>query len=613
MPFLRVLWSILLLAGCGDDDARPDADATVDGRGDSDSDASSDATQDVDADAAPTDRCDESEACAGRREGELCVGRCVASFSAPSCAGVIVDGLCDGASNTPPRSDSFEGDGLRVAVTSAPERAVVGEEHEIEVTFTNTATTPREIGATFTLSPYWEYVSGDIGAASIASFTLANGESRAVRGRLRATLASVVDHDRLVFALSVDGIDLGRRGFRARLPIFEGASGIACAGARYPDTHISSEGSFFTARCCDEVFYPAADCCGPSDCEGRGQCIDGRCVADAPMLPYGSSPARGRFRILVVRLDEPGLPPGRNLCDAVPIAGFPLDLDGVEADWKEMAAARLGSPDAIEFDWQVITGLRKADLGIVAYDTTVEGLMALERAVETRLQAAGCVGSFDADYDRVVLFVPEAGDVGIVYDADRTAISSSARLTLVHELAHTFGAFDLYNDLGGAWQWSGSLAGAGTRSLRSDVSWGEVGWADTDRDGVIDAYQWVRAPTTLAISNAIAIDSGFDIEVRFEIEGEGPDGAGRVLLRHVTVDVPGTSATQTIELREARRDTMRTLYSARFGPPSIDLPAIRAAGAIQVHVTGDHYGTGDTIGRMRATLDETRSVPLMSM
>jgi hypothetical protein len=458
--------------------------------------------------------------------------------------------------------------------------------------------------------------------------TLAAGASRTITANLKAETATILDPGNWsVLDVSIAGTPLDPRGLRVAVPIAFAAGPRACGGRVYPDFNTVEGQNYGSARCCGGVFYPGAHCCADADCgggTGGARCADGICVLAAPHISYAGSPLAGPQRVLIVFVDEPEPKPDApraaptDVCTDLSAArGADLRLPLIAGWFADVARARVGRV-LTDFRFTVLAGLKTQDFAPANDSPPTYGA-----ALEAFLMARGCTAGWGRDYDRVVIVSPRVQTgthQGLVYATDRVAQQVWSASIATHELAHTFGATDRYFDVGGTLQYGGALMSTVDRDpadLLDTVFWAESGLGDIDRDGVIDALAYARAPDLLVVKE-LSVEANKNNRSLLVNVRVGAREGGRSLVvvpREVRVELVGAGASAVMDIdghrpgvAPADRDRYATVLRAGDEITGAAFDDIVAAKKVKARVRIDHAFTTATFARQTASLDETREL-----
>jgi hypothetical protein len=454
---------------------------------------------------------------------------------------------------------------------------------------------------------------------------LAAGATRTITANLQADVASIlVPADWSVLDVSIAGTSLDPRGLRVSVPVAFAAGTRACGGRVFPDFDTVEGQNYGSARCCGNTFYPGAHCCVDTDCSGGSRCADGICVLAAPHIAYAGSPLAGPQRVLIVFVDEPEPKPPApraapvDVCtDLAPARGADLQLPLISKWFADVARGRVGRA-LTDFRFTVLGGIKTQDFAPANDSPPAYGA-----ALEAFLMARGCTAGWGRDYDRVVFVSPRVqtgAHQGLVYATDRVAVQVWSASIATHELAHTFGATDRYFDVGGQLQYGGALMSTVDRDpdqLGDAAFWAEAGLGDVDRDGMIDALAFSRAPERL-VAKEVSVEANKNNRSLLVRVGIGAEEGGAPLViipREVRVDLVGAGASTVMTVDGHRpgvspseRDRYGTSLRAGDEVTGAVFDDIVAAKKVKVRIRVDHAFTTSTFERHVVSLDETRDV-----
>jgi len=627
---------LVALAACGDDDDRrhPDASDDTDTRdvaapdGATDLDASDDTL--APADSSPADAsdvseadapdapdvpqvpiaCDDGHACNALLDGDgLCPGACFAVPDALVCRGEVVHGVCH--RSVPPQipTEAVDFGDFRVTPVQWPRDATLGETYPLELRLDND--TPTELSLRFAWKHPDTFTFAEVSWDGLTTLTVPASGSLALTANITAALPTVLTAGEIIVTL--DFGDAGR--FEPRSVVhFDASAPIVCGDERFPEmwcpdeTNCYASRSFYvSARCCDGVFFPGALCCQDADCVGSGACVDGRCVDQVPHLGSASSLPLGHQRIALVLVDSHPEFEDDPCADRSAIVQPAIDLATVDAWFDALAVRRFGRP-TMDIRWTVLGGVQTADfLGDAPND-----FQTFSTRLDAWLSDRGCP-LLDA-YDKVIVSASTVnllGFGGVYFDHGKIGVFSPfSPYLLAHELGHAFGATDLYLDLGGSLHYAFDLMGNNLQPEpypEDGVIWGQVGFGDVDRDGVIDIAQHAAFPDSIDLADVSAtLTKKNTLEVAFRFVGLEGGVAKDVVITdfHVTLPVAGYDA-----------DTYHPFRVKRviFDGTQVDLDALRTAGSLELGVAARHRFTDRTWQGVTRTLDTTRTIPITVM
>ncbi|MBZ0117835.1 MAG: hypothetical protein K8H88_12610 [Sandaracinaceae bacterium] len=569
-------------------------------RTDAGSDASSDASSDAGAGGdSGTDAgviCAAGEACNARTVGGVCPGECITQVRFPACPGVVRHGLCF-AGDLPAFATRYGlPQGLEGELVEVPAEGVAGEPSIFRIAIHNPGA---EATVQLRLEPGYLWTLDQVVPAQ-GPWTIAAGADVELRVTLHRDQASVFVPDTWVAAyVYFDSAQIS-----VPIPVgFGTTSEIACGGRTFPATFCESASCtashrhYERGRCCGEIFYPQADCCSSADC-AEGACVEGVCVARVPANGLSPSPLGGRQRVLVALADLPVTPssePCQDRGDLVPALG----LDAVAAWLSAVYQARTHRGD-LQIEWRVIA-VESSDAFVTGGDYTPARYA---EELEAYLASRGCIASLDDDFDRALLISPRLvlANPGEAFAIGRAAQYGPDAALGAHELAHLYGANDLYRSAAGTAHFARALMGLGSVLAQASdaVLWAEVGLGDTDDNGVIDTFDFPREPEALALAEATAaLDAGsLSVQLGFDAVEAGVARPIRILRSDVTLIDYGVTRPAYSEAR------------AFFTTSDADLAAIASAGQVNVRVRASYRYTGAAGERRRVDLDETRTLPI---
>ena len=552
-------------------DAEPGSDTEFDVDSDSDSDS------DADVEVSPQ-VCADFEACDALLDGEgRCPGTCRSTDDRLRCDGFVKHSVCNTYEPVETPTEAVDFGRFTVTPITWPEDAVVGETYDFEVRVDNDTQSP------LTLSFSWKnpqtFAFADASWDRIASIELPANGSVTLTAQITALQATTLSAgSNLIVTLVFDGDSA----FEPRATVhFPATEAISCGGEYFPANWCPGEGCYAShtyysqARCCDDVFFPGATCCDDSECD-LGACVDGKCVFETPYLTSANNLPIGKQRVRIVLVDTH--PQLTDPCaDHYEDVKSEFDFGTTEAWYDDLSQRRIGR-NSVDFQWIITGGVATSDFltGPNYWDD-------YSRELNAYLEQRGCP-IFDA-YDKVLISASSIdlqGFGGFYVNKGNIAIFSAHGAYLVaHELAHSFGATDLYLDLGGAFLYPQALMGNNLAAppLPNDkVAWGEMGFADIDRNGIIDVVEFAAFPDSLAVANATAtITSKGSLEIRWELVATEGGIVKRVVVPEYTVTVPAANASFTL------------YYPGRwkvvtFDATQVDLDALTLAGSVEVTI-----------------------------
>jgi len=574
----------------GDTDASPqDADGTDD-------------TDDAEVDVGPT-TCEDFTACDVPLDADgLCHGTCRSTDDTLRCAGTVKHAVCHTLTPVETPTEAIDLGDYSVTPVTWPADAVIGETYDLEVRVDNDLPTPIVVPFRWKNPDTWRIE--DPSWAALTELPLEGHGAARLTARITAQHPTVLSAGGDIIVTFV----FGDTPFEPRATVhFPDTEAIACGGEHFPeswcpgDDCYQSRQFYVSARCCDDVFFPGATCCDDTDCLG-GACADGRCVFGAPNLGSANNVPIGHQRIRLVLVDSH--PQFSDPCaDHYEDVAGEIDLATVEAWYDDLADKRLGR-DAVDFRWIVTGGVATSDFltGPAWWDN-------YGRELNAWLDKRGCP-IFDA-YDKVIVSastVDLMGFGGIYFDRGHIAVFSPYNpYLLAHELAHSFGASDLYLDLGGTFIYPLDLMGnllTGPPHPGDKVAWAEMGFGDTDRNGVLDVAELAAFPESLDVAELTAtITTKDSLELRWEFVATEDGATRRVVVPTYRIRVPLVAA----DFEQTYAGRWKTIT---FDHTQLDLAALEAAGVIEVGI-GASYRFTDRDWQPRVlTLERDYQVPV---
>ncbi|MFO0751221.1 MAG: hypothetical protein U1F43_36940 [Myxococcota bacterium] len=625
---------LLCLAACGDDGAIhrdatdaadvPDAPDIIDGADASDaadavdaSDASDTADASDAADAADTTgdvpdaepvACGDGFACnADLLDDGRCPGACFAVPDQLDCAaGEVAHGVCRVGLEPEPAPVEVDLGDYRVTPIDWPSDVSVGDTFAIHLRLTNDTGTRLDI-------PFFFRDPG------ILSFTDASWVGHDVltvpaHGTLEVTATATALQPTILSQASIVGsFQLGNEdNYDLHVTVhYPDSEAIACGGEHFPDLYCPdpdtcylSNNHYTSAECCGDVFFPGAMCCSDADCTG-GACVDGKCVYDVPAFVAANTMPIGNQRILLVLVDSHPEFADDPCADRAAAMREPLQLDLVGDWYDDVAVRRFGHP-TMQMRWIVRGGVATTDF-LQPGDGNDFGTFSTR--LDAWMSERGCpvLGA----YDKVIISASTVnllGFGGVYFDHGNIGIGSpDLPYLFTHELGHSFGANDLYLDLGGVFHYildlMGNNVGGGTYPT-DGVLWGEVGYSDRDRDGVIDLVDFAAFPESLAVADLTAtVTRKGALEIAWRFVGTESGVARKVIVDDFHAVIPAAHY-------DADNYMPGTGKHLSFDSTQVDLPGLQAAGSIDVSLRAELRTTDRNWQQVTHTFDQTISVPL---
>jgi len=185
------------------------------------------------------------------------------------------------------------------------------------------------------------------------------------------------------------------------------------------------------------------------------------------------------------------------------------------------------------------------------------------------------------DFDKKII-ITNAVDIhrfgGMAYDMGWVVVHSyeSSRF-LAHELGHTFGATDLYINMGGQFQYARALmSNYPVKEIEpspalSMVMRGELGLLDSDFNGVIDIAEFAVFPESIEVKlRASLLVDRMTIEVSDDVYALENENKKRVLIKGVDIDIPLlgikglVNGVRAFNLTKDQVDTLKNLRSVNM-------------------------------------------------
>lgn len=546
-------------------------------------------------------KCLPNEACnALLLDDSTCPLECIPQPTGIFCAGAAHNGLCchEVFENRPVRVGA-----LIVKPESWPVQAILGEVHTVRVSVFNTSATTVTTPFWYKHPDNWEMLSCSF--EGVSTLTIPSSDSVTLEAQLRALAPDILDSCNQTIISFYFG--------EGYLDIFASIAfpqeqSVECGGFYFPHDWCRNDvcgeiGQFYALSvCCDNIFYPGSMCCNNQDCL-QGTCVDGRCVAEVPSNPNANNIPLGHQSILLVLLDF-DFPTSISICDdrsndirsLVPFEEASLFIENLVLQRTHR--------DFVDFRWTVITGITTKE---VAQDVTL--FTEVMELLDQYLASHNCP-TF-SQFDKVIVSSPIfdlQGWGGQAMDRGRIAVLSPMNpYLLAHELAHTFGASDLYLDAGGKFQYQKDLMGnnlGGLGEPKDAVMWGEIGLGDIDRNGVIDLAEFAAFPEGLDIENLTANLTYKDsLELSFSFVGFEGNVAKRVVLSNFRLELPEYNTGRDVS-------DYRRVKMVVFDSHELDLMTIAQRQKIMVRVSAELSFTDRDWKRKTLKLDKTMTVPV---
>lgn len=386
---------------------------------------------------------------------------------------------------------------------------------------------------------------------------------------------------------------------------FKADGNVACGKHYFPVRYCptspctQSRHRYNRGVCCDGVFYPGSGCCSSADCQDSA-CFDGVCVISKPGSLANTLPS-GHQRFLIVLSDFSDIThdPSTFCTNRYKQWKGRLKLADFEAYYDKVSQQFTGRP-ATKYEYTVLAGINTSDFNPTGGKT----LSAMHKALEDYLVSKGCIKG-TADFDKKLLISSKLdlnGFTGYTITGGRIGMKSINMYLFVHELTHTYGATDLYLNLGGQLQYLFDLMGSNLGSYgipEFAVSWGQISWGDINQNGVIDLFEFATYPDALvAVRHSAKLFPQGYLEVGVEVVAMEGGVEKRAFIRDYIVELPDYNVRRT------------SLPGAvlTFGKLQVDLEDIRKKGSLKVRVIATYTYTDQNFKRKELKLSSDKVV-----
>lgn len=551
------------------------------------------------ADTTTHSECSQQEACNNMIiEGKLCSGSCIYQEHILKCEGSVFNNLC--YLTDPPEEPIYPNviDGVYITLQSVP--PYVKEEDTIDVTLilTNKDKDKKEISYSYKHPENWKIDPQNFEQSGKLIFE--PYESKTLRFNATAIKANVLNtyysplitfyFNDIIYEIFIWATFNQKEGY------------LKCADQYYPQTFCmfqdcSGYAIYNYATCCEDIFYPGSTCCNDEDCI-NGVCIDGKCTFQVPTIFIANTTLIQNNHILVILSDFEEFEE-KDLCKDKhdKVKDF-LQTDLIEEYYRTIIYRRTKRNDILKFKWKVLAGFKSEKFILDdKYD-----FQSFRERLQQYLNNLNC-GINMEEHDKIIIISPRLdlmGFGGMAFGQGYIGqiIGNNGYLT-AHELAHSFGATDLYLDIGGNFQYKLSLMAnnLGVYGFPEDkVTWGEIGLGDINQNGIIDLFEFAIFPEKIEIVNLRATLTYKDsLEISFEpvLIEEGRQKQG--IFNSYYIELPEYNTAMEV---------YGTPYIA-FDQYSIDLNKIRMTKKVKVRIkTQYRYSDKDFMNRL-LTFDNT--------
>jgi hypothetical protein len=386
---------------------------------------------------------------------------------------------------------------------------------------------------------------------------------------------------------------------------------IYCKDKYFPASYCtyqdcSGYANYNSAVCCDDIFYPGSTCCTDKECI-NGVCIDGKCVYRVPGIFLANTMLIQNNKILVLLSDFEEFEENelcKNKYDTLKNA---LQIDVIENFFNTIIYNRTKRKDVINFKWEILAGFKSEKF---IKDNQYDYQSFKDALINYINSELGCKVDFD-NYDKIIIISPRLdlmGFGGMAFGKGLIGqITYSNGYLTAHELSHSFGATDLYLDLGGIFQYLFSLMGnnlGGYGFPTDNVMWGEIGLGDIDRNGVIDLFEFARFPEKIIIKNLKAMLTYKDsLEISFEPYLLENNQLKRGIFDSFLIELPEYNA-----VREIYGDP-----STAFDQYEVDINKIREKGKIQIRISTKFKFTNKDFQTIRLDYEDEFNVEVKEL
>ncbi len=565
-----------------------------------------DTTPDViDSDTDQPSLCKDNEACNYLfYNSNYCTGSCIYQEHALSCSGNKINSLCY-MFDLPAKPETKDIiDGIKIVAQKIPENIIVGDRLELKLILTNTEKTEKTLRINYKNTIEWEIFPQNFSNDTTLFFK--PEETKELIFNANAIQANVF----LIAYKPIISFNFNDSLYELYADVYFDwrKDYILCNNHYFPPNYCETDdcstyNRYSSSVCCDNIFYPASQCCIDSDCNNNSVCIDGMCIFRTPAISLANTTLIQNNRILII-LSDIDSDKKENLCEnKVDQYKDILQLDIITDYYKKIIFNRTRRSDVLQFKFELLAGFKSEDF-IEDRDYTFANY---KKSLQKYLDTLGCKIDF-TDYDKIIIMSPRMdlyGFGGMAFgngDIGQT-IYSNGYLT-AHELAHSFGATDLYLELGGRFQYAFTLMASNfSWGIPEDrVTWGELGLADINRNGVIDLFEFARFPEEIVVEDIRAqITRKETVEIGYKL-----------YLLEGGIKKKGIFLSSTIELPEY--NVLQELYNDdtyySFDKYQVDLDKIREKGSIDIRIRANYKYSDRDFNKRVLSFDKTFTVPV---
>ncbi|TNE50276.1 MAG: hypothetical protein EP343_08965 [Deltaproteobacteria bacterium] len=526
-----------------------------------------------------------------------CPGRCFPQPDQLTCKGTVRHSLCF---RNPPQqvNQPVTVSGILFEPGPIPSLVTEGETKTFTIKATNTTTKPVNLPFTYSNSFSWQLI--DASFKNLTSFDFKAGEVKTLTVQVRATKVDVFSSGlsgSKIITLNFNRI--GSLALSSAIGFPPDSNNITCGQHHFPTRYCptpqcsQSRTHYTQAKCCNNVFFPGAECCSSADCQ-EGSCFDGICVRPTPRS-LGNTLPIGNHRILVVLSDFQDIPhePSKICTNRFKEFKSRLKVTDFEAYYDKLSQQYTGRP-AQKYEWVVLAGINTQDFNPNG-DKSIRGM---HTALESYLVSKGCIKGA-SDFDKRLIISSNLdlnGFTGYAVTEGRIAMKKIDMYLFAHELMHTYGAQDLYLNMGGKLQYLFDLMGNNLGRYgvpEFGVTWGEIMWGDTNKNGVIDVFEFAVYPDSFVVIDPKAqLSAKNTIELSADIAAMEGGVQKRTLLRRWKIELPDYKASLTTV-------PGRTVV---FGSNQVDLDDVRKKGSIKVRFEASFFFTDSQFKRKELKL-----------